>query len=148
MNENFDPFKNLRIASEYDDKSNEKYYDWVRQMLTMSTGSLTLLVSFRASLIGANPQWIPLIQTSWIAFALAASLAAVVLLGESNVSSKLSRLYVARQEKRISESPVDVPPDRQFVLASYFLYPSLLLAVVALCIFAIVNTSPPHIAKP
>jgi hypothetical protein len=63
-----------------DDATNE-YYAWLKQILTLASGSLTVLVALRNQILPEHPQGLILLQLSWFLFALSIILALFALRG-------------------------------------------------------------------
>ena len=60
------------------------YYSWIRQIVTLSFGSLTLLVLLQNTYIGPSPKLIWLLLTSWALFAVTVLSGLLTLYGESH----------------------------------------------------------------
>ena len=49
------------------DAATVEYFAWLRQILTLSSTSLTVLIALRSQLVPEHPQSIWLLQLTWIA---------------------------------------------------------------------------------
>jgi hypothetical protein len=125
-----------------------KYFDWVRQMMTLSAGSLTLLIALRNTLLGEHPRWTILLQASWAAFALSVGCAAIVLFSDH---ATLRSWVVAKMSREFDGGPpvpMIFPPRPIFQWASRAFPWLLAAAFVLLCAFAILNTPGGVVARP
>jgi hypothetical protein len=75
----------------------DSYYNWIRQIVTLSFGSLTLLVLLQNTYIGPSPKLIWLLLTSWALFAVTVLSGLLALYGES-----CGRLEIANVLKSVS----------------------------------------------
>jgi hypothetical protein len=73
--ENFDTICRLG------DEATLEYHSWLKQILTLSSGSLTILVSLRNQILPEHPQSLILLQLSWFLFALSTILALFAIKG-------------------------------------------------------------------
>jgi hypothetical protein len=89
------------------DRAADRYYAWVRQMLTLTAGALTLLVSFQRSLVPADAKAVWAIQACWMSLALAVAMAATILHSEYR-SLKLLGMARTQKDHKISPRGVDL----------------------------------------
>jgi hypothetical protein len=76
------------------------YYDWLRQILGLSSGALTLLVALQGNYIPQHPEGLPLLQLCWGLLALSILSALVALYGESAIPlDAANALQKIRREK-------------------------------------------------
>lgn len=125
-------------------EGNQKWYDWVRQMLTLSSSGLVLLVSLQANYLPKQPIAIWLIQTSWGSLAATIASAAIILFGEH-----ASHFESAREMQRALNTqgfPAAAQlaqgtyqPKRIYVIATRALPCFLTIAMLSLTIFALLN---------
>lgn len=60
----------------------KKYYEWVRTCLTVSSGSLALLVALQDNFVPSEPIWSWSLRAAWVSFALTIVSALLVLRSE------------------------------------------------------------------
>lgn len=70
------------LSNQFFEKANAAYYGWVRQMMTLSSGELALLVSLKNSFVPASPSLLWTLGATWVCLAISLLCAAVVLWGE------------------------------------------------------------------
>lgn len=126
------------------------YYAWLRQILGLSSGALTLLVALQGSYIPQHPVGLPLLQWCWCLLALTILSVLVALYGESAIplaaANELRKIwrdqgYTAivlylRNNSTTSPSPI-------YLCSAQIAICSFALSVVAMMSFAILNLVPP-----
>ena len=73
--------KDLTSYGQITDDATNEYYAWLKQILTLASGSLTILVALRNQILPEHPQGLILLQLSWFLFALSIILALFALRG-------------------------------------------------------------------
>ncbi len=80
------------------------YYDWLRQLLGLSSGALTLLVALQRTYIPIHPLGLPLLQLCWGLLALTVLSTLTALYGESatllGAANKLGRIYYQEGDEK------------------------------------------------
>jgi len=120
-----------------------EYIAWLRGILTLSSGGLTLLVALQGQFVPESPRLIALLQFSWILLAVAVVLSLFGVAGFHKLyfSAVQSVLMGARNPEsgavgRIAP-PVPIPePYRSCGRIAPWAF---VLAIVSLCIFGIAN---------
>ena len=141
MNDATEQFKAIVARA---NKSTEKYYGWIRQMLTLCTGSLTLLVALHKSFVPDIPTFSWLLQITWIGLGVSIVLAATILHGESVHLHNRAQIEMKAFLKQIetSKNKLEVTatqgPWRYEIAARMFPW-SLSVSLVALVCFALAN---------
>ena len=116
------------------DEGNQLYYDWVRHMLTVATGALTLLVALQGTFVPENPRFLWLLQSSWVGLALSITGAAVILHGRHGMMWRSAQRRLDAPRGDIVERP-PLPyriADRLFPWVLVF-------SMITLTLFALVN---------
>jgi len=125
------------------DEGNRLYYDWVRQMLTLTTGALMLLVALQGSFVPKNPRFLWLLESSWVGLALSITAAAIILHGRHGMCWRLAQHRLEQLSKRNSpDAPlghIGEKPPLLYRIADRFLPWLLVLSVITLTLFALAN---------
>jgi hypothetical protein len=116
-------------------RMNQAYYDLADRVMTLSTGSLALSITFRRSFSSAASHNLWLLRTSWISFVLAVLLA-LILLGAKAVIAKNT---VSAIERTKQPSKLIVRPPWWFRPTGYGMFISFLVGVSTFVAFAITN---------
>jgi len=77
----------------------KKLQDWHKNIVTLSTGGLTILVSFQKNYVPQNPDAIILIQICWVALAICICCGLLVSFGQAQ--SRLDAANDLRKQLRI-----------------------------------------------
>ncbi len=125
-------------------EGNEKWYEWVRQMLTLSSSGLVLLVSLHENYVPDDPTFLWLLRTSWGALALTISFAAIILFGEHDAHFRAANrlLYTLHTQGQLAAAELVhrcERPRRIYVVARHLLPISLATSMISLTIFALLN---------
>jgi hypothetical protein len=136
----------IRTALDFQMKGHEKYYEWVRQMLVISTGSLAILVGMQSNFVPENPKCLWMLQLCWILLALVIAAGAIVLHGEHDLLHRLSQEFLKQVSEAKDRLPdtnggmVTVAPS-QAAKGAEIAFPWLLAGSLAmLAVFASLNT--------
>jgi FtsH-binding integral membrane protein len=116
------------------------YYEWLGQMLTLSAGALTVLVTFQDQLAGAKPCCLWLLQACWILLGIAVVAAAVALQGRHQAMFDMAnQLHRGLGQ---GQTPLDlVGAPRRLARASGRALPTILAAALGcLTVFAVLNS--------
>ncbi len=124
------------------DEGTKEYFIWLRHILTLSLGSLTLLVALQNQFLPAAPQALFLLKLSWILFAASIILALFALAG-----NHLLQFHTAREYFRAAKSQETNVVRRTEIPEPYKTIGRIVpwvfvAAVVALTCFGIVNLNP------
>jgi hypothetical protein len=131
------------------------YYDWLRQILGLSSGALTLLVALQGNYIPQHPVGLPLLQLCWGLLALSILSALLALYGESAIpleaanhlrrmvrdeGEAVAALYV--RNNTFAPSPAIYGWARKSTVLSFA------LSVVLIALFGVINLSHPAQPEP
>lgn len=137
------PNDGIKDAADTANKANEKYFDWVRLMLSLATGSLAALIALQDNYVPRSPNAVYLLWGSWISLASSVLAAAIVLRGEGLAFRKLSRaMATATQQPQQGRVHLGRPP-LLCDCAAWALPWLLAISLILLCAFAISNTGIP-----
>lgn len=122
------------------------YYSWIRQVVTLATGSLAALVALRNNYVPANAQALLLLKLCWAGLALSILLGVVALYGEAQIPlDAVKNLRNIRNQighdtaVQVLISNAGFPPKKRYIYAQKALYFSFVVSLLFLCIFAVVN---------
>ncbi len=125
----------------------DKYYEWVRLMLSLATASLMGLIALQDNYVPNSPNALYLLWASWISLAGSVLAAAIVLRGEGLSLSYLSRSIAREVEQRLEERIRIGKLPLGCELAARSLPWLLAVSLVLLCSFAICNSAVPSTTK-
>lgn len=132
------------VVSKIQNEHRQPYYGWIRQVVTLSFGALTLLVLLQNNYIPSNPKLIWLLLTSWVLFAVSVLSGLLALYGESQIYldtahelSKISYKIRANNEDRYVETTHKLKPI--YGIAFYAMLFCFLSATICLTLFASIN---------
>lgn len=122
-------------------RMNEAFFLFVDRVITLSTGSLALSITFRSSFSQATPVASYLLKVSWIAFVIAVLAALILILGHAEVHKRSAVTHRQGMDMPAPERPksVIVSPAWWFVCAKWIICISFLIGIIALAAFAIRN---------
>lgn len=124
----------------------EAYYGWIRHVVTLASGSLTVLVALQNNYIPENPQVLPLLKLCWVGLGLSISLGVVALFGE--VQTPLDAAKNLRKNRQLQgdhyaakriEKNIGTNPQKGFLYAQKALPWCFVASLCCLCVFAIMN---------
>lgn len=123
------------------------YYDWIRQVVTLSTAALTALIALQANYLPSQSKAPFLLASSWLALLLTIILGMVALRTEySSLLESAIRIRSSRQKfgdietkSLILNGALAVVPHWHHRWAVRLMVLSFILALCSLCAFAIVN---------
>ena len=126
----------------------EPYYNWLRQILGLSSGALTLLVSLQGTYIPAHPLGLPLLQLCWGSLAASVVASLLALYGGSAIplgaANHLRRLVASKGRefatKYMREKGSAMPP-RIYTWSKATATLCFAIAVVLMASFAMINLS-------
>ena len=136
-----DDFQELVQLSE---KRDEKSYAWLRYLILLASGALTVLVSLQSgkSQVGLAALCL---KVAWGTLGLGILLASVSLFGETWIAREMVKQFVEEKKRRLSSD--DQTPWRIVVRTPHILhwserlaYISLIAALISLVTFAILTT--------
>jgi hypothetical protein len=135
----------------------EPFNNWLRQIVTLSSGALTLLVGLQSQYVPQHPKGLILLRASWGLLAVAVLAGIVALRGEWQTwLDATSRLRSLRQTRGDAAAAASLSADdsyrpRQiFLVATQATFWAFAFAVLLLATFAIWNlgSSVPVTSKP
>jgi hypothetical protein len=124
----------------------EPFNNWLRQLVTLSSGALTLLVGLQGQYVPQHAKGLVLLRLSWGFLAVAVLAGIVALRGEwqtpLDATSRLRELRGVHGDAAATASLLaddSYRPRRVFVLATEATFWAFVLAVVSLAAFAMWN---------
>lgn len=129
------------------DRHHKPYYDWIRNVITLSVAALTSLVALQQSYIPKEPKFIWMLALCWIAL-LCTILSGIYALRSEFMSylDSIDTLNRMRRNKgeamaalEIQRSGLTAKPNRWHRLAVKIMQWSFVLALCALSMFAVLN---------
>lgn len=133
-----------RLVLEY----GEKRYNWHRQLVTLSSGGLTLLVSFQSNYVPEHPDFIIFLKLCWGALAISILSGVLALVGAAQTPLDLAVSLRRRRESygdgetvRFLNETNGIPQRERipYQVAERLLVGSFVLALLSLSVFAILN---------
>lgn len=122
------------------------YYAWIRHVVTLASGALTVLVALQNSYIPDNPQGLELLIMCWVGLVLSILLGVVALFGEALTPldcvrelREVRRHYGDNVAAEWFERDVGKNPRKGFLYAQKALPWFFVGALSCLCAFAIQN---------
>ena len=128
---------------EYGQKRDEKVYEWLRYLIGLASGALAVLVSLQSH---SEPGVAGIAQkVAWVALGSGILLGSLRLYGEVWTARELVKKLVAERKRQAlsgdaTTSPIVAELPRYVKLSERFCYCSLILAVVALVVFALTRS--------
>lgn len=126
------------------------YYAWLRQILGLSSGALTLLVALQGSYIPQHPVGLPLLRWCWCLLALTILSVLVALYGESAIplaaANGLRKIWRDQGEAAVAahlRNNSSPPSPAIYLWSARVAICAFALAVIAMASFAILNLAPP-----
>ncbi|MCE5310754.1 MAG: hypothetical protein LLG20_24200 [Acidobacteriales bacterium] len=118
-------------------------YNWIRFLLTLAAGALTLLVSLQGNYTLHSNTAAFLLRTAWASIGLSVLIGPIVLQGEVHLA-KLRAAYVLEQLENLAADKTPEPfrwmhLPKLYAACETLFYAMLLTSVTALTLFAIVN---------
>lgn len=129
------------------DKHHKPYYDWIRNVITLSVAALTSLVALQQSYIPKEPKFIWMLALSWLGF-LCTILTGIYALRSEFMSyldsiDTLDRMCKEKGEARaiqeIQRTGLTAKPNRWHRLAVMIMQWSFVIALFGLSMFAVLN---------
>ena len=121
------------------DEGTKEYFAWLRHILTLSAGSLTILVALQNQFLPAAPKVLFLLKLSWILFAVSIILALFALAGHHlllfHTAQDYLKLATRHETSAAGHTSVPEPYKKLGRIVPYFF----VSAVVALTLFGIAN---------
>lgn len=124
------------------------YYEWIRLVVTLSSGVLTVLVGLQNTYIPRDPRCVQLIQLCWAGLVLSIALGMVALFGESQTPLDLARDIHDTKNSRVPPGPSSARtmngrnPRKSFLYAQKALPWCFVCSLFLLVLFAIINSQP------
>jgi hypothetical protein len=131
----------LAEAAEYANRATDKYFEWVRLMLSLCTASLTALVALQNNYIPSSPSALYLLWGSWVSLAGSILTAAISLRAEGLTLRGMSRAILEEHSQDSNSRVISGRPPRICVISSRALPWLLAMSLVLLCAFAICNSA-------
>ncbi len=124
----------------------EAYYNWIKHVVTLASGALTILVSLQSNYIPDNPKGLPLLILCWVGLVLSISLGVVALFGEAQTPldaakniRKNRQQYGDAHVANAMEKNSATNPRKNFLYAQKVLPWLFVASLCSLCIFAVIN---------
>jgi hypothetical protein len=131
--------ENLDYYGQLTDEATAEYYNWLKQILMLAAGSLTVLVSLRNQILPEAPKAIYLLQLSWILFAVTIVLALFALRGHHillfNAARDLFKTAIGKSD--VKAGMVEAP--KIYSIFGQVTPWVLVSAVLSLTLFGILN---------
>jgi hypothetical protein len=128
------------------DDRNKLYYAWLKNILTLATGTLALLVSLRHGTHLAEPQKYFLVA-SWIFLGIGIIFGASSIYGEVALATALTKNVKKHMLETYKEpakfeaiTPIVAQPHWFWKTSQYVMCFSLILAIIALVTYATIDT--------
>lgn len=122
------------------------YYGWVRHVVTLASGSLTVLVALQSNYIPDNPQGLPLLILCWVGLVLSILLGVAALFGEAQTPldaaqnlRELRHKFGDNHAAKLLEQNISTKPKKGFLYAQKALPYFFVGSLCCLCAFAIIN---------
>ena len=133
---------NLNSYGQIIDEATKEYYAWLKQILTLASGSLTVLIALRNQILPEHPQYLILLQISWILFALAIVLALFALRGHHILLFHTAQDFRQAATSQSSDTVAGMTKAPDIYTRFGQIVPLVFVsAVVALSLFGILNLS-------
>ena len=124
----------------------DAYYPWVRHVVTLASGALTVLVSLQNNYVPENPHGLSLLILCWVGLFLSISMGVVALYGEAQTPLDAAQ-NIRRMRKKYGddlaakhlENNSAANPRKSFLLAQKALPLAFVGSLCCLCLFAILN---------
>ena len=124
----------------------EAYYKWIRHVVSLASGALTILVALQNNYMPDNPQGLPLLILCWVGLFLSIALGVVALFGEAQTPLDAAKNIrkrrathgdnqVAQQMEKNSGTNVR----KSFLFAQKALPWCFVASLCCLCLFSIMN---------
>lgn len=134
--------ENFKCYGQLTDEATSEYYAWLKQILTLASGSLTILVALRNQILPDVPKTIYLLQLSWLLFAVSIVLALFALRGHHILLFDAARdLYQSATGQKNKQAGGTTTRDIYTKIGRAVPW-VFVAAVVALTLFGIVNLIP------
>jgi hypothetical protein len=134
------------IERRFSEDSRKSYYSWIRQVVTLSVGALTLFVAFRNSYISQNVKCLLLLKFTWGLLAVSILSGMYVLWGEVetpldaiNHLREMRKSYGDYQAAKNVNTNIPFIPKKRYKLALKILSISFVASFLLISIFAIIN---------
>ncbi len=114
------------------EKRNERYYSFCDKLIALSTGALTLSVTFKTTLVPEFPRFLWLLGLSWASFTTTILAALLVHWGEAWIWNR-------RANEVLNEESSDGQLPKRFSVARWFMFAAFILAVLTFVAFALFN---------
>jgi len=131
------------------------YYDWLRQILGLSSGALTLLVALQGNYIPQHPRGLLLLQLCWGLLALSILSALLALYGESAIPlDAVNALQKIRREQGEMAAALHIHNNAFadskpiYARATKVAVLAFALSVILVALFGIMNLSHPPPQEP
>jgi hypothetical protein len=142
----------VRDLAALKEKRAQALYQWLRHLLLLAAGGLTLMVSLRGNTTVTGIDLIAL-RTAWIALGTGILSGAIALYGEVSMQRRLEE-SLAEKYKALWDAwrrgntdatfgPVSIPPTWWMVSAERLCYLTLATAVIALVVFGCLQAGSP-----
>ena len=131
-----------KLMTEINEKHITAFYSWIRLIITLSSGALTLLVGLQKSYVPQNPEHILLLKASWIFLLLSICIGILASYGEprsqQDLLKQLKKYRNLPPEGRNNKS-IGVEPRKYIQYAQKALPLTFGGALLFLVLFAVFN---------
>ena len=128
-----------KIYYEQQKVSFDSYYAFADRIIALSSGALTISVSFQKFYLNENPSHLWLLSSSWFLLLLSLLFGVWVHYGRMWTHAQAADAVVQVQIKKTPHMEILARPTRLRELAYALMIASFLIAVAFLCLFAIYN---------
>jgi hypothetical protein len=129
----------IEMAAVYHNQAKDKYYEWVRSMLTLATAALAGLIAFQDNYVPSDPNALYLLWASWVSLASSILAAAFILRSDGVYMKLLANKTAGQHQNRVTV----VGGPLRYDLAAWAFPWLLAISLVLLCAFAIYNSAGP-----
>ena len=127
-------------------KSHDAYYAWIRHVVTLASGTLTVLVALKSNYVPVDPQHLWLLKLCWVVLALSILSGVLALRGEwqtpldsANQIQKNRKKHGEHYASQVVTSGSAIPVRKVFSYAAECLVPFYGLSLLLLVLFAVLN---------
>jgi len=128
------------------DAATNEYFAWLRQILTLSSTSLTVLIALRSQLVPEHPESIWLLQITWIALMIAIASSTWGTAGHHKLLLRGYESY-RRAEETMDPRSERITVPRFYLLCGKTAPVAFLVALICLGVFGVLNVGTPQANK-
>ena len=131
-----------KLLTEINEKHITAFYSWIRLIITLSSGALTLLVGLQKTYVPQNPEYILFLKASWIFLLLSICIGILASYGEPRSQQDLLKQlksYRNLSPKDRNNESIGVEPRKYIQYAQKALPLTFGGALLFLVLFAVFN---------